>query len=272
MQFPRTEKTEVGKAIEDTLSQLIFKEGGSGLDLLQPYAQRILTSRLHVLKLLPPLDMESLDKPDFDKLKASMPIAAILEGLLYQHEFEKALYDNVYSRLKASKLTWEEMLASEITSDEDYLNEIFVRLVEEKHGVEVTSWQQLQELTGLREFCLSHDSETGTFTKEKSTKKEAQDLANTELQNTFLQATKFRYRRLLESILVCGGKYNDLLEVSPTEFFLPETYKTEAIAWTIGLYFGMGASEYSMLSVRSVADQIDAPYAVVLSAMRGISS
>jgi hypothetical protein len=74
MQYPRTEKTETGKAIEDTLAQIIFKEG-DGEEILQPYAQRILTSRLHTLKLLPK-DPESLAKIDFDKLKASMPITA----------------------------------------------------------------------------------------------------------------------------------------------------------------------------------------------------
>jgi hypothetical protein len=164
------------------------------------------------------------------------------------------------------------MLASEINEDEKYLNEIFVRLVEEKHGAEVTSWTQLQELTGFKEFYLTYDQETGAFTKEKITKKEAQDLANTELKDVFVQAMSYRYQRLLESILVSGGKYKDLLEVSPTEFYLPESTKEDTIAWTIGLYFGMGEPEYARLSVRAVADQIEAPYGVVLSAMRGIGS
>lgn len=265
MQLPRTAKTDTGKALEDTLAQLVFKEGGTGLDILQPYAQRILTSRLHVLKLLP-LDRESLDKLDFDKLKASMPISAILEGLLYQHEFEKALYDNTYSRLKASDLTWEQMLASEVTSDEEFKNEIFVRLVEEKHGVEATSWKQLQELTGLKEFYLSYDYETGAFTKEKSTKKEAQDLANTELKDTFLKAMSYRYRRLLESILASGGKYKDLLEVSPTEFFLPESTKEETVATAITLFFGLMEGATGRISLRDIANQIEAPYSVILSA------
>ena len=265
-------KTEVTKAIEETLSQMIFRPEGE-LDpddpnILQPYAERVLISRLQILKLLPK-DPESLAKMDFDKLKASMPVTAILEGLLYQHEFEKALYNNAYSRLKACNLTWEQMLASEIT-DEEYLREIFVRLVEEKHGVEVTSWKQLQELTGLTEQYLEWDEATETATRVKRTKKAAQEVANEWLEETFLEAMKYRYRKFLESMLVSGGKYRDLLEVSPTEFHLPESLKEETIAWTIGLYFGMGDPEYATLSVRSVAEQIDAPYGVILSIMRGI--
>jgi len=57
MQFPRTQKTHTGKALEDTFAQLIFNEG-EGAEILQPYAKRILLSRLHVLKLLP---MDSYD-------------------------------------------------------------------------------------------------------------------------------------------------------------------------------------------------------------------
>ncbi len=270
MSYTSKATTEVEKAIEETFFQLVMKPEGErsdGLDVLQPYAKRLLTSRLHVLKLLP-LDSKSDPKVHLDSL--SMSTKAILEGLLYQSEFEKALYHNAYSNLKASNLPWEELLTSEICEDEEYLNEIFVRLVEEKHGVEVTSWKQLQELTSI--FEIEGEWEGSDKVSPEKKKDALRALANVELEDTFLKAMRYRYRRLLESILASGGKYKDLLEVSPTEFFLPEEDKEKTVAWTIGLYFGMGASEYSMLSVRSVADQIDAPYAVVLSAMRGISS
>lgn len=263
MHFPRTKKTLTGKALEDTLAQLIFKEG-EGEEILQPYAERILLSRLHVLKLLP-LDRDNLARIDFDKLRASMSVTAILEGLLYQHEFEEALYDNAYSRLKGCNLSWEEMLASEIT-DEHYLEELFVRLVEEKHGVEITSWEQLQELTGLTEQYLSWNMETESVIRNKWTKKEAQETANEWLEATFINAMHYRYRRLLTSVLVSGGKYKDLLAVSPTEFFLPESVKTNTIAVVISLFFGLMEHPTGRLSLRDIADQLEAPYSVVLSA------
>ena len=56
-----------------------------------------------------------------------------------------------------------EDLFTEIYQDETYLNEIFVRLVEETEGVAITSAKQLQELTGITEIYGYWDEEKGDY-------------------------------------------------------------------------------------------------------------
>jgi len=126
----------------------------------------------------------------------------VVEALIKSSEFKDSLYKKSYERLKAlgdGSLYYGDLF-SEIYQDEPYLNEIFVRLVEETEEVAITSAKQLQELTGLTEVCGHPDEE---------------------IEKTFTIAMSYRYSKVLEDILEAGGKYSDLLQVKPSFFKLP---------------------------------------------------
>ncbi len=203
----------------------------------------------------------------------------VIEGLIKSSEFKDSLYKKSYERLKAlgdeSKSYGD--LFTEIYQDETYLNEIFVRLVEETEGVAITSAKQLQELTGITEIYGYWDEEKGEivpYGDKKPTKKEAQEIAFKEIQGAFTSAMSYRYSKALEDILEAGGKYNDLLQVKPSYFNLPETWsgclptdQYSSILWAIENAFLIGEPNTSVRpDLKVIAQEIEAPYSVLMNA------
>jgi hypothetical protein len=201
----------------------------------------------------------------------------VIEGLLKSSEFKDSLYKKSYERLKAlvnEGTTWGDLFTREIYSDEQYLNEIFVRLVEEKHGVAITSAKQLQELTGIKEVYGYLDEEKGEtipYGDKKPTKKEAKEIAFNQVEDTFIKAMNWRYSKALQDILNAGGKYNDLLKVKPKYFYLPETWsgcfasdQDSSILWAIEEAFSIGEPAALKPDLKAIAREIEAPYSVLM--------
>lgn len=133
--------------------------------------------------------------------------------------------------------------------DEPSEADAFVRLVENEYKVVVKNAAQLQKLTNL--------------------KKEADYL---DIEETFLQAMELRFYTAIYSLIKSGAKYKDLLNLEPTDFYLPASWET---------YYGKGSKEivikkaifqelHDLLIVRAdsitVAEMLEAPYSVILEA------
>lgn len=88
-----------------------------------------------------------------------------------------------------------------------------------------------------------------------------------------------RYDLTLNRILREGGKYEKLLAITPTEFNLPDTWhgssegmtKDKMILKAIADYFNLSEPDYTAvrhLSIRDIANQLEAPYPEILKATR----
>jgi len=206
-----------------------------------------------------------------------------MEAFVKSPEFSDSLYKKSYERLKAlgdeSKSYVD--LYTEIYEDETYLNEIFVRLVEETEGVAITSTKQLQELTGITEIYGYWDEEkreTVPYGDKKPTKKEAQETALNQVGDTFIKAMSYRYSKALKDILEAGGKYSDLLQVKPSYFNLPETWRgclasdrDSSILWAIEETFLIGEGNTVKPELKAIAREIEAPYSILMEAHRVVN-
>ncbi len=204
----------------------------------------------------------------------------VIKALDRSSEFKDDLYKKSYERLKAlgdeSKSYGD--LFTEIYQDETYLNEIFVRLVEETEGVAITSAKQLQELTGITEIYGYWDKEKGEtvpYGDKKPTKKEAQEIAFNQIEHTFTSAMSFRYYKTLGDILEGGGKYSDLLEVKPHYFNLPEAWRGSpmsdqysSILFVICEIFVLDNYFFNKPDLKTIAKDIEAPYSVLIDAYK----
>lgn len=267
------------KAIKEILQELVGEAGKK-----QPFAERLVNNYLQDLQAQAQLllkggsKVEDLQEHYLQELRGRV-IDNVVEALIKGHEFKDSLYKKSYEGLKAlgngSKSYGD--LFTEIYQDETYLNEIFVRLVEEAEGVAITSAKQLQELTGITEIYGYWDEEKGEtvpYGDKKPTKKEAQEIAFKQVEDTFIKAMSYRYSKALENILEGGGKYSDLLQVKPSFFNLPETWggclptdQYSSILWAIESAFLIGEPNASVRpDLKVIAQEIEAPYSVLMDA------
>ncbi|WP_158728258.1 hypothetical protein [Flavobacterium sp. I-STPA6A] len=193
------------------------------------------------------------------------------------------LYKKSYDKLKAlvDEGTTFGDIFTEIYSDESYLNDIFIRLIEDKEGVAITSAKQLQELSGIKEIHGYWDEDKGEIVQYKdktiSTKKEAQEEAKKQIEETFIQGMYNRYFTTIEDMLEAGAKYKDILLLNPKDFNLPNQWsgtlaenKEEVILWAIGFTFLINEPGGLMMlpSLRTVAEEIEAPYSVLMDCFK----
>jgi len=160
----------------------------------------------------------------------------------------KDIYNKSYSKLKAlvdEGKSWKEIYL-ELNSDESHLKDIFIRLIEDKEGLLITSSKQLQELSKI-----------------------------TEVGGIFIEGMYNRYFSTLEEMLINGCKYKDLLLIDPKNFNLPETWsgtlaedKNSSLLWAICLTYlidePIGLIQFP--SLRAIANEIEAPYSVLMDA------
>jgi hypothetical protein len=250
---------------DKVLNELIKEMIGDGVNH-PPYVQGILDNYINDFRVktggYPKMDMEALT----EELKKDTLLELFLKAT-ESPEFKDSLYKKSYERLKAlvnEGTTWGDLFG-EIYSEEQHLNEIFVRLVEEKQGVAITSAKQLQELTDIKEVYGYGDK--------KPTKKEAQEIAHNQVEDTFIKAMSWRYSKALEDILDAGGKYNDLLRVKPSYFNLPETWsgclasdQGSSILWAIVDTFLIFENTPVKPDLKAIAREIEAPYSVLMEA------
>lgn len=267
------------KVVKEILQELVGEPGKK-----QPFAESLVNSYLQDLVAQAQLllksgsKVENLQEYYLQELRGRV-MDNVVEALIKSSEFKDSLYKKSYERLKAlgdeSKSYGD--LFTEIYQDETYLNEIFVRIVEETEGVAITSAKQLQELTGITEIYGYWDEEKGEtvpYGDKKPTKKEAQEIAFKQIEEAFTSAMSYRYSKALEDILEAGGKYSDLLQVKPSFFNLPESWsgtlatdQYSSILWAIENAFLIGEPNTSVRpDLKAIAQEIEAPYSVLMDA------
>ena len=224
-------------------------------------------------------------QPTEEEIKKDMEGIFIIASDVFSKsiKYKETLYKKSYDKLKAlvdEGKTFGDIF-SEIYSDESYLNDIFIRLVEDKEGVAITSAKQLQELSEITEIYGYWDEDKGEIIQYKdksiSTKKEAKEEAKKQIEDCFIQGMYNRYFTTLENMLEAGAKYKDILLLNPTDFYLPEQWsgtlaenKDEVILWTIGFTYLINEPGGLMMlpSLRTVAEEIEAPYSVLMDCYR----
>ena len=86
-----------------------------------------------------------------------------------------------------------------------------------------------------------------------------------------------RYFTTLEDILEAGAKYKDILLLNPKDFNLPDQWsgtlaknKEEVILWAIGFTYLINEPGSLMMlpSLRTVAEEIGAPYSVLMDCFK----
>ena len=267
------------KVVKEILQELVGEPGKK-----QPFAESLVNSYLQDLVAQAQLllksgsKVENLQEYYLQELRGRV-MDNVAQALIKSSEFKDSLYKKSYDRLKAlgdENKSYGDLF-TEIYEDETYLNEIFVRIVEETEGVAITSAKQLQELTGITEIYGYWDEEKGEtvpYGDKKPTKKEAQEIAFKQIEATFTSAMSYRYSKALEDILDAGGKYNDLLQVKPSYFNLPETWsgclptdQYSSILWAIENAFLIGEPNTSVRpDLKAIAQEIEAPYSVLMDA------
>jgi hypothetical protein len=274
----------MSELIHDKVVKEIIKDLVGEPSIKETFAERLINNYLQDLQAQAQLlvksgsKVEDLEEYYLQEMRGRI-LHNVAEALIKSSEFKDSLYKKSYERLKAlgdENKSYGDLF-TEIYDDETYLNEIFVRLVEETEGVAITSPKQLQELTGITEIYGYWDEkkgETVPYGDKKPTKKEAQEIAFKQIEEAFTSAMSYRYSKALEDILEAGGKYSDLLQVKPSYFNLPETWsgclptdQYSSILWAIDNAFLIGEPNSSVKpDLKTIAQEIEAPYSVLMDA------
>ena len=268
------------KVIEELRDEFI---GNPGEDTkLKPLGQTIINTLMNnkaeeykLFKLKP---TEEEIRKDIQTL-----LGVVADTIVESREFKDKFYKKSYDKLKALVDEGNSFgdIFTEIYSDEEYLNDIFIRLIEEKEGVAITSAKQLQELSGITEIYGYWDKDKEEIVQYKdntiSNKKEAQNEAKRQIEETFIVGMFNRYIITIEDMLEAGAKYKDVLLLNPKDFNLPEQWsgtgaknKQEVILWAISLSYVIRETPGLMItpSLRSIAKKIEAPYSVVMDSYK----
>jgi hypothetical protein len=263
------------EVLEEIRDELIGKPGEMGTKSL---ANNILSSLIN--NKAEEYRLCRIKRTEEDMIaEAKVLLELVAESLTKSRDYKDKLYKKSYDKLKAfldeSKSYGD--LFSEIYDEEDYLCDIFIRLIEEEEGVVITSAKQLQELTGIKEIKGYWDADKGEIVPYKdkniSTKKEAQEEAKKQIEDCFIQGMYNRYSTTVEAMLEAGAKYKDILLLSPKDFNLPDQWsktlaknKEEVILWGISFTYLVNEPGSLMMlpSLRAVAEEIGAPYSVLM--------
>jgi hypothetical protein len=270
------EETKNTSILEEVLMEVVreYFYDPETEDFIKPYALKVLNARSgHILNNLP----KNL-KPEIGfLLKQKGLIDAVkesgqMETLIFTKEISEALYEKTYKAFgDSSSETWQDLF-TEISLDESFIHEIFVRLVEEQEKTEITSAKELQDITGITHIYGYRDAETDELLpyegKKIVTEKQAQAEAYEQVEETFTKAMQFRYERFLKEKLQSGDKYKDLMETNPESFYLPGDYKETAIKRAISQYFELWDTSRLKPDFGTIADRIDAPYSFVINASK----
>lgn len=260
------------KVIEELRDEFISNPGGdTGLKpLSNNIINALINNKAQEYKLFKLNPSEEEIRKDINTL-----LGVVADTLVESREFKDNLYKKSYDKLKALVDEGNSFrdIFTEIYSDESYLNDIFIRLIEDKEGVAITSPKQLQELSGITEIYGEWE-ERGD---KKPTKKEAQEEALKEIEDTFIQGMYNRYFTTIEDMLEAGAKYKDILLLNPKDFNLPEKWsgtlaknKEEVILWAISFTYLINEPAGLMMlpNLRIIADEIEAPYSVLMDCFK----
>jgi len=167
---------------------------------------------------------------------------------------------------------WVDVFATAVYNDVRESNEAFIDYVEEVTKTKVKDVKHLQELTEI-----THITKIYVKGKEVKAKNEGQEkeFALKELEETLIGGKTSKYSRAMETALLEGAKYKDLLKIKPKEYGLPEKwsiYKDEDQYSTI---LDVISWEYLLIEpfavrpdLRTISRDLEAPYSVVLDAWK----
>ena len=168
---------------------------------------------------------------------------------------------------------WGDVYSTSVYSDVYEAQEAFIDYVEETYQTKVKDGKHLQKLTGITHLN-SWDSKAGKYIT-PDTEEEAKENAIRELEETVINSRYSKYFRALQKALQEGVKYKDLLHIKPQDFGLPKTWsgclvsdQYSSILWALSSEFLIDETASLMLlpDLRSIAQEIQAPYSVLMDA------
>ena len=274
----------VEKAIKEVISEFITSIKKEGPEVTKPFILRLIEARLapimnkyEAIASTGKRNIEANGGSLEEMLEAfkkeyNEATDLAIEAIEKTEDFRGLRYQKCYEALKKSHEqkdinSWGDLL-TEIYQDDDALNEIFVRLVEEQENIKITSAKQLQEVTGITElWSYWKGEEQIEYPDTKEGKKQAQKQAKEEIEETFILAMEFRYSNLLEGMLKTGAKYKDLLSIEPGSFHLSKEKQEYIIKKTLYLYYNLIEPSFFRPDLKTIAEEIEAPYSVLMDCL-----
>lgn len=254
----------------------IFTQAGLSSDLteraIRDY-QRYRESELSSLSILSgneirQIGAEALVDKIINLRRGGEIVKEVLKGYLSYLDYKKQIAET-YQESK----DWGVVFSTSVYSDVNEAQESFVDYVEETYQTKVKDGKHLQKLTGITHLD-SWDSKASKYIA-PDTEEEAKDNAIKELEETVINSRYTKYFRALEKALQEGAKYKDLLQIKPQNFGLPKTWsgclgsdQYSSILWALSFSYLINEPASLMLlpDLRSVAQEIEAPYSVLMDA------
>ena len=276
---------------EEEIRQYFIEKGYNPEEVKRLIAEfnRYVLSGNKSLSLLSIEDLYTLGAEGIIKelLKNSDKISeAISRGYLRYIDYRKKIAD-IYQESK----NWGDVFSTTVYAEIEEANEAFIDTIEETYQTKVKDSKHLSKLTGITNLYNYWDKEKGFLEydeAEKLSKEQKKPLksyqataeqtraeALRQLEETLIQSKIAKYSRALDIAIQSGAKYKDLLQIKPKEYGLPEKWKTwregnqyNSILWAISGEFLIGEPGGLMMlpSLRLIAQEIDAPYSVVMDA------
>lgn len=201
-------------------------------------------------KFLQPYQGLSITPTDTSYIQSrAMDVVEIAIGQSFRgYTQQREKIENAYQETK----DWNKVITTVVYWDVSTSLEAFIDEVEEVYKTEVRDAQHLQELTGI-------------------TEEEGETLEG--LAEAVTTAKYNRYYRALVIILSNGGTYSDLIQVEPGDYGLPEewdgtlgTDRMSSVNWVLGTQFSLDRILPTIPNLRYLAEDIQAPYSVIMDA------
>jgi hypothetical protein len=254
----------------------IFTEAGLNSDLteraIRDY-QRYRESELSFLTILSgdeirQIGAEALADKTMKLRRGVEIVEKILRDYIRYLDYKKEIIET-YQESK----DWGVVFSTSVYSDVIEAQESFIDYVEETYQTKVKDGKHLQKLTGITHLD-SWDSKANKYIT-PDTEGEAKENAIRELEETVINARHSKYFRALEKAIQEGAKYKDLLQIKPQDYGLPKDFKRKnivgsdqynSILWALSFEFLINEPGSLMLlpDLRSIAQEIQAPYSVVM--------
>lgn len=234
---------EIVDFTESQLREVFTKAGLKAEDVDKGVVDyiRFRESELSSLSLLSYKDLQTIGSVNI--YKTIRDGKEILKDILLSYSAYISEKREIAEAYQESK-SWDKVITTVVYSDTYSSQEAFIDYVEEVYNTKIKDAKQLQKLTGITEETLEG------------------------LEETLLNSRIEKYERVIDTAIENGAKYKDLLKIDPKEFSLPETNKEEAILKGIAMEFLLGESIVIHPDLRDIAEELEAPYSVILKAKK----
>lgn len=170
-------------------------------------------------------------------------VEEVLSHFLKYIDHKKGI-DTAYQKSKS----WEEVYSTSVYMDDHTTSEAFIDYLEGVTQTKVKDGKHLQELTGIGDLK--------------------------DLEDTLRDSRASKYSRAMETALLEGAKYEDLLKIKAQDYGLPETDKNgkdyqystilDVISWEYLLIEQFAVRP----DLRTISRDLEAPYSLVLDAWK----